>query len=898
MSPGVQGRWTWQAVADTFLEYFRERGHTIVPGSSLVPAGDPTLLFTNAGMVQFKDVFVGREQRSYRRAASLQKCMRVQGKHNDLDNVGPSPRHHTFFFMLGNFSFGDYFKQEAVAYAWDLLTARYGIPPDRLVITVHHADHEAAQAWRAVGVPSERVVAMGDATNFWMMADVGPCGPTSELHYDWGPEHCTCGRPDCSVALDNGCLRWLEVWNLVFMQYEQQPDGARVPLPRPGVDTGMGLERIASVLQGVNDDYGTDLFAPLLDRLQALVGHDDAHRQAHQVAYRVMADHGRAMTFLMADGVVPGNEGRGYVLRMIMRRAMRFARAAGITRPLLADLAGAVVDLMKDRYPELASQRGFIQAMAGQEEERFAQTLSVGLQKLDELLAATVARGHSVLDGADVFRLYDTYGFPLEMTRDVARERGLTVDEAGFARALQAQRDRARAAQAFGPRPDERRYTPLVEAGIASEFIGYRRLRGRARVLALLVQGQQAPEADAGTEVEVVLDRTPFYPEGGGQVGDAGQLLGRDGEVEVEDTQRPLPGLIVHRGRVVRGRVRVGQSVRAVVDERRRWDIMRNHTATHLLHRALREIVGEHARQAGSLVAPDRLRFDFVHTAPLTEAQRAAVEERVNETILADLPVRARWMTLEDALNLGAVALFGEKYGDRVRVVSIADYSRELCGGTHLSRTSQVGLFAITAETGVAAGIRRVEAVTGRGVLALLRRQDATLRALAERLRAGPDDLVERVVRLLDREQELERELRAARARASSAEPVPAVVLDGTTVVVAETDLDEPADLRLEADRLRARLDRERVAGVVVVASSRSGAVVVTRTTAVTPPVDAGRLARLLVERFGGRGGGRPALGQGGLRDRTRVGEMVRVSRDPEFLRALMEQAREEAGAP
>ncbi|MDR7402464.1 MAG: alanine--tRNA ligase [Armatimonadota bacterium] len=888
-------RWPWQVVADTFLEYFRERGHTIVPSSSLVPAGDPTLLFTNAGMVQFKDVFLGREQRSYRRAASLQKCMRVQGKHNDLDNVGPSPRHHTFFFMLGNFSFGDYFKREAVAYAWDLLTGRYGLDPDRLVVTVHHADREAAEAWREVGVPSERVVAMGDATNFWMMAETGPCGPTSELHYDWGPEHCTCGRADCSVALDNGCLRWLEVWNLVFMQYEQRPDGTRVPLPRPGVDTGMGLERITSVLQGVNDDYATDLFTPLLDRLQVLLGHDAAGRHAHRVAYRVLADHGRAMAFLMADGVVPGNEGRGYVLRMVMRRAMRFARAAGVSHPLLADLADAVVDLMGERYPELASQREFIRTVARQEEERFAQTLAAGLQKLDELVAATLARGHRVLAGEDVFRLYDTYGFPLEMTRDVARERGLTVDESGFARALEAQRERARAAQAFGLRPDERRYAALAEAGVTSEFIGYRRLRARARVLAVLVPDGQVQEAREGAEVEVVLDRTPFYPEGGGQVGDTGVLAGRDGEVEVTDTQRPLPGLIVHRGRVVRGRIRAGQSVRAAVDQARRWDIMRNHTATHLLHRALREVLGEHARQAGSLVAPDRLRFDFVHTAPLTAAQRAAVEERVNEQILADLPVRARWMSLEDALRLGAVALFGEKYGDRVRVVSIADYSRELCGGTHLSRTSQAGLFKVTAESGVAAGIRRVEAVTGRGVLALLRQQEATLRALSERLRAGPEELVERVARLLERERDLERELRTARARASAVEAVPAVVLDGTTVVVADTDLEEPADLRAEADRLRARLDQQRVAGVVVVASSRSGAVVATRTTAVTPPVDAGRLVRLLVERFGGRGGGRPTLGQGGLRDRALVGEMVRASRDPAFLRTLLEQAREEA---
>src|SRR2546428_79563 len=632
-----QTHMNWRSVADAFLEFFRTRDHVVVPSSPLVPAGDPTLLFTNAGMVQFKDVFLGRERRAYTRAATLQKCMRVQGKHNDLDNVGPSPWHHTFFQMLGNFSFGEYFKPEAVAYAWELMTKGYGVDPPQLTITVHTTDQDAAAAWRAVGVPDSRILRLGDTTNFWMMADVGPCGPTSELHYDWGPQHCTCGRSDCSVALDNGCLRWLEIWNLVFMQFDQRADGTRLPLPKPGVDTGMGLERIASVLQDTHDDYRTDLFLPLMDRLQRILGHPDRQRAEHTVAYRVMADHGRAMTFLMADGIVPGNEGRSYVLRMIMRRAMRVGRSAG---------------------------------------------------------------------------------------------------------GLEAERERARAARSWGGgRGEDRRYAQVVRKGISTEFVGYTKHAARARIVAVLVDGDPVGEADTGAQVEVILDRTPFYAEGGGQVGDAGRVRASTGAVEVVDTQRPAGELIVHRGRVASGTIRAGQSVRAEVDVPRRWDIMRNHTATHLLHRALREVLGEHARQAGSLVAPDRLRFDFVHLAALTSEQRGAIERRVNEQILADLPVRAQWMSYEEATRLGAMALFGEKYGDRVRVISVGAYSRELCGGTHLSRTSQAGLFKITAESGVAAGVRRIEAVTGRGAYALLTRQESILNALSQELNAESEAL-------------------------------------------------------------------------------------------------------------------------------------------------------------
>ncbi|MDQ7844817.1 MAG: alanine--tRNA ligase, partial [Armatimonadota bacterium] len=859
-------------------------------------AGDPTLLFTNAGMVQFKDTFLGLERRPYLRAATLQKCMRVQGKHNDLETVGPSPWHHTFFLMLGNFSFGDYFKREAIAYAWELMTAIYGIDPSRLVLTIFKDDDEAFQAWRALEIPAARIFRMDEKTNFWMMADVGPCGPTSELHYDWGPERCTCGRPDCSVALDNGCLRWLEVWNLVFMQFDQRPDGTRVPLPRPGVDTGMGLERLVTVLQGTRDVYGTDLFLPLMDRLQAILGHDRRRREEHEVAYRVMADHGRAMTFLLADGVVPGNEGRSYVLRMIMRRAMRFCRSTGTTAPFLAELAGAVAEEMGDVYPELRAQREFIEAAARAEEERFTQTLTNGLERLEELLDRTAEAGARVLPGEEVFRLYDTYGFPLEMTKDVARERGLEVDETGFARAMEAQRERARAAQAFTLPADDGRYARLAAEGITTEFVGYRRHRLRARIRALLVRGRPAERAAAGDEVEVVLDRTPFYAEGGGQVGDTGELVTADGRVEVRDTRRGPGGIIVHLGLVQDGAIRVGQTCRATIDVARRLDIMRNHTATHLLHKALREVLGEHARQAGSLVAPDRLRFDFIHLAPLSAEQRQAIEVRVNEQITADLPVRAQWLSYEEAVARGAMALFGEKYGDRVRMVSIDHYSRELCGGTHLARTGQIGLFKVTAESGVAAGVRRIEAVTGRGALDLVIRQERALRAIAEQLRTTPEEAPERVRRLSEQIRELERRLRAgaepSREEVALRGEAAAVTVDGTRVVVLDVQADDAEALRRQADRLREVFDARTEPAVIVLASTTSGRLVATRTRKASPPVHAGALLRSLAEEFGGSGGGRPDLGQGGLRDPARVRDLVARGRDPAFLAAHLARGR------
>ena len=895
---------TGAEIRETFLRYFEGQGHTRVRSASLVPADDPTLLFTNAGMVQFKDVFLGLEQRPYLRATTVQKCMRVSGKHNDLESVGPSPRHHTFFEMLGNFSFGDYFKRDAARFALELVTGSFGLPLDRLVFTVFQDDDEAAGAWAALGVPPGQVVRMGEQTNFWMMGDVGPCGPTSELYYDRGPEACTCGRPDCRVALDNGCGRWVEFWNLVFMEFNQAPGGARTALPKPGVDTGMGLERIASILQNVSTNYDTDLFLPILDGIQTrILGHSAAQRSVHTVAYRVLADHGRAMTFLVADGVMPGNEGRNYVLRMIVRRAMRFARrmisedpgvrSAGGAEPLLPRIADEVIAVMGTAYPELAQQRSYIRQVLAGEETRFERTLDAGLARLDVLIADARARGSSVLSGPEVFRLYDTYGFPPDLTRDVAREHGMQIDEDGFASEMERQRERSRGALAFKfEAPDRTAYADLRDAGVETAFVGYDALEAEARVLAVLVRGNRVPAVEAGEDAEVVCDRTPFYAEAGGQVGDTGEILGPGGTVSVGDTQRPVPGLWVHHGRVTAGRLREGDSVRLVVNAARREDIARNHTATHLLHRALREILGEHARQAGSLVAPDRLRFDFIHTAALTQDELARIEDRVSAQILDALPVATAVMPYRDALEAGATALFGEKYGDEVRVVSIDGYSRELCGGTHVRETSEIGLFLVTSEGSVGAGVRRLEAVTGRGALDRLRAAQTKLSEAAAELRVAPEALPERIRQLEQRRRAVER--RVERARMGAAVPDleglirSARDVEGIAVVGVMVSGADQASLRALGDRMKPRLP----SGVIVAAGRVDGRielVVMATAGAVERGAAASRVMQALNRRLGTRGGGRPELAQGGGGDPERLAGAIEAL--PEIVREVLAEA-------
>ncbi|HEY8449168.1 MAG TPA: alanine--tRNA ligase, partial [Bacillota bacterium] len=703
-----------------FLSYFERQDHRIVRSSSLIPKDDPTLLFTNAGMVQFKDVFTGKERLPFKRAATAQKCMRAGGKHNDLDNVGKTARHHTFFEMLGNFSFGDYFKRDAIRFCWEFLTGELGLPPERLYATIFRDDDEAFALWQELtAIPAERIVRLGEKDNFWAMGDTGPCGPCSEVVIDRGAEY-ACG-PDC--ALDTcGCDRWLELWNLVFMQFERKPDGSLEPLPRPSIDTGMGLERIAAVLQDVPSNYETDLFRPLIEATERLTGRR-YERGEGGFPFRVIADHVRAATFLIADGVFPSNEFRGYVLRRILRRAVRFGKLLGLEEPFLYRLVPVVGQIMGEAYPEVVERADYVGDVIQKEEERFHRTLEQGMDMLETLLERARAEGRNQLDGEAAFMLYDTYGLPIDLTEDAAAERGLTVDRAGFEAALEAQRARARRAREDAEAAAD---APLVQALAdvpPTEFVGYEQLAAPATVLAIVRGEARVAEAagDAGP-IGILLDRTPFYAEAGGQVGDTGRLVGDGVEVAIDDV-KALPGARrLHLGRVVRGTLREGLRLQAEVDAARRWNIMRNHTATHLLHKALKVVLGEHANQAGSLVAPDRLRFDFTHLEALTPDQLTRIEDLVNDQILKGVPVTAYYTSLREAREAGAMALFGEKYGDEVRVVKIGDFSLELCGGTHVANTGQVGLFKVIAESSVGSGARRIEALTGPAALTYVRR--------------------------------------------------------------------------------------------------------------------------------------------------------------------------------
>ncbi len=863
----------------SFLNYFKSKGHRIVPSSSLIPGNDPTLLFTNAGMVQFKDVFLGTEKRDYQRATTAQKCMRVAGKHNDLENVGPSPRHHTFFEMLGNFSFGDYFKAGAIAYAWEYLTEHLGLPPDRLAATVYTEDDEAASLWQEIaGLPAARIGRLGAKSNFWEMGDTGPCGPNSEIFYDRGRKYCTCGLPDCTpvTADKHDCERWWEVWNLVFMQFNRNPDRSLTPLPKPSVDTGMGFERIVSVLQGVDSNYDTDLFLPMIHRTQELLGDSDAAAREKQIGYRVIADHSRATAFLIADGVLPGNIGRSYVLRLILRRAARYGRLMGFHDVFMPEIVRVVIDVMGAHYQELVQRRDFILAAVAQEEERFLQTLDTGLGLFDGLARRLSAAGETVVPGEEAFRLYDTYGFPLDLTRDVARERGLTVDEDGFRRALEAQRQRARAAQHFEMDEEAELFRQLELP--ATEFVGYETTEATSEVLALVTGGEAVSEAREGQSVEVVLARTPFYGESGGQVGDAGVLETPTGRVAVSDTRHPLPHLTAHIGRVVAGPIILGQVATARVDAERRLDIARNHTATHLLHRALREVLGEHARQAGSLVSPERLRFDFTHLAALTDEELARVQALVNAHIRDNLPVSVEVKSYQEALQSGAVALFGEKYGDVVRLVKAGDYSRELCGGTHLAATGQIGLFWILSEGSIGAGLRRIEAVTGRGAEAYLRQQVDQLRQVAELLETKPAQAVARAAEVVEQLRAQQREIEQLR-RELAQRQVEALLpqvqqVSGIPVLAARVPAVDMNNLREFTDLLRDRLG----AAVVVlgaVIADRPALVASIAPELVGRGLNAVKLVQAAAQVVGGGGGGRPTMAQAGGKDVARLDEAL-----------------------
>ena len=845
-----------------FLDYFKRHGHQIVRSSSLVPHDDPTLLFINAGMVQFKRVFLGEDKRGYVRATTSQKCVRAGGKHNDLENVGYTARHHTFFEMLGNFSFGDYFKPRAVEFAWDLLTRGFNLPADKLWASIYLDDEEAYELWRTqVGLPDARIVRFGEKDNFWSMGDTGPCGPCSEIIIDRG-EGYGCGRPECTVGCE--CDRYLEIWNLVFMQFNRDAAGTMTRLPKPSIDTGMGLERIVSVVQNVSTNYDTDLIRPIIARAEELTGRGFGQDPATDVAMKVIADHSRAAAFLIGDGILPSNEGRGYVLRRIMRRAIRYGRNIGLDRPFLHETTRVVFDIMKPAYPELSEAAAFITNVVQNEEVRFRHTLDTGLRLLNDTLAELKGQGRTEVPGAVIFKLYDTFGFPADIVRDVVRDEHMRLDMDGFEREMEGQRAKSRTVTAFTRIGDA--YTSLSAGGFKPEFVGYNLLSCESNVRLLVANEQQTAEAVAGTEVAVVTERTPFYAESGGQVGDAGRIIGPEGEVQVTDTVKDPTGLIIHKGRVRSGRLRQGDTVSLLVDADARAATELNHTATHILHAALRSVLGEHVKQAGSLVSPDRLRFDFTHFSQVDPDTLAQIESLVNDRVRANAPTEIEEMAAEEAFQTGAMALFEEKYGDRVRVIALADFSKELCGGTHTGRTGNIGLFKIVSEASVAAGVRRIEAVTGRAAVEFMQQSERALQEAAHLLREKPEALTARIAKLLADTKGLEREIEQLKGRLSAVAVAGAADeardVAGVSVLVKKVEADSPALLRDLLDRYK---DKMR-SGVVVLGSVSDSKVMLI--AGVTPDLagryHAGNIIKQVAAVVGGRGGGRPDMAQAG----------------------------------
>ena len=858
-------KFTTSQIRSDFLEFFKGKGHTIVPSAPLVPGNDPTLLFTNSGMVQFKDVFLGAEKRSYVRAADVQRCLRAGGKHNDLDQVGYTARHHTFFEMLGNWSFGDYFKKDAIAWAWELLTQVWKLPAERLLVTVYQTDDEAYALWRdMVGIPEERIVRIGDnkgapfaSDNFWQMAETGPCGPCTEIFYDHG-DHIAGGPPG---SPDEDGDRFIEIWNLVFMQFDRQPDGTLVPLPAPCVDTGMGLERLAAILQHVHTNYEIDLFQALIRKASELTGMADLENKS----LRVIADHIRACSFLIVDGVLPSNEGRGYVLRRIIRRALRHGWMLGVRQPFFSKLVPTLVEQMGVAYPELPAQADTVVRALQAEEERFAETLDSGMKIFDDV-AAKVSNG--VIPGVDAFRLYDTYGFPLDLTQDIARERDLIVDIEGFNAAMDTQRETARAAGKFGG--GVTLSADLVATLKPTVFLGYDRLQADdLTVVAILKDGRPVESAKAGDDVIVLTNQTPFYAESGGQVGDNGTLSGAGVQVDVSDTQKFAGQFHGHVGKLTAGSLKVGDMLSGQVDGQRRGATILNHSATHLLHAALREVLGTHVQQKGSLVAPDRLRFDFSHFAPISAEDLAIIERKVNEQVRANNAAEVHNMGMQEALDFGAMALFGEKYGEHVRVLKMGDYSTELCGGTHVSRTGDIGLFKITSEGGVSSGVRRIEAVTGQGALDYVAHEEAQLSEAAALLGGNAGDVVDKIRQLGERQKKLERELEALKAKQAAGATADlggaAVEVNGIKILAARLEGFDAKALRDAIDRLKQQLGD----AVIVLAGTQDGkaALVAGVNGSAMGKVKAGELLAHIASQIGGKGGGRPDLAQGGGED-------------------------------
>jgi alanyl-tRNA synthetase len=859
---------TGHEIRQRFLDFFAARGHRVVPSSSLVPANDPTLLFTNAGMNQFKDVFLGLEKRDYRRAASSQKCVRAGGKHNDLENVGYTRRHHTFFEMLGNFSFGDYFKAEAIEFAWDLITKDWALPKDRLYITIFREDDDAERLWQSVaGVPKNRIFRLDEADNFWQMGETGPCGPCSEIHYDLGPEAADPGREHEPFPSDAGG-RYFEIWNLVFMQYDRDASGKLTPLPRPSIDTGMGLERVAAVLQGKISNYDTDLLLPIIHRGAELFGNVAYGADPKtDTALRIASDHARATTFLIHDGVLPSNDGRGYVLRKIMRRAMRHARMVGVEDPFLYELTGFVAELMRPAYPDLMESVQRVARVVKDEEHRYATTFLVAEKEFNDTVKSLAG---TVLPGAVAFKLYDTYGLALDEQEDMAHERGLSIDREGFEREMDEQRRRARASWkgaekgAIAPA-----YQALLEKG-RTRFVGYDHLESHARVIGLLVDQQPVDHIEPGTRAELVLDETPFYAETGGQVGDQGALFSETGQklADVETTYPAIPGLSVHRI-TAHAPIRVGDELWARVSDPVRHATMRNHTATHLLHAALRKVLGSHVKQAGSVVAPDRLRFDFTHYTAVDQAELEEVERLMNREILENIAVDTEVMPLDVAVGTGAMALFGEKYGDRVRVVSIPDFSKELCGGTHVSRTGDIGVCKVVHEGSISAGVRRIEAITGERAVERYQQANDALKRIAEMMKVSEPELVEQVEKMLAREHALEKQVdqlknKVAQSAAGDLESQ-ARTIKSVRVLAAQLDGMDRAQLRALADSLR---NKWKTAVVVLASAEDSNVSIISAVTKdLTAKVHAGKLVGTVAQAVGGKGGGRPDMAEGGGKD-------------------------------
>lgn len=841
-----------------FIRYFEQQGHRAVPSAPLIPQADPTLLFTNAGMNQFKRVFLGEETRAYQRAVTVQKCLRAGGKHNDLENVGYTRRHHTFFEMLGNFSFGDYFKEDAIRFGWEFLTSVVGLSKDRMWITIFREDDEADRLWRKIGVSPSRIVRCGEKDNFWQMADTGPCGPCSELHFDQGPSVPGDDRPNGEGD------RVIEIWNLVFMQFNRDSAGTLNPLPKPSIDTGMGLERLTAVAQGRLSNYDSDLFAPLLSAIGRRAGAEYGAAEQADRSMRVIADHLRAITFLMADGVLPSNEGRGYVLRRILRRAARHGRLLGITEPFLHELTATVVDHMGEAYHELRPAAGTVAEATRGEEERFIATLDQGLPILNDMLSKVKASGQPALHGTEIFKLYDTYGFPMDLIAEACREQGVTLDETGFEAAIEEQRTRARKTGGFESETARPVLSEVAARAGTTSFVGYDRLESEGIVQALLKGDRLIKEAREGDEIELVLDVTPFYAEGGGQAGDQGVLTGTDGRVEIRETTRPVPTLIVHKGVVTSGQIREGERLQLLVNPRTRQDAARNHTATHLVHAALRDLLGPHVKQYGSLVAPNRLRFDFAHFRPMSSRDIDEIESIVNEQVRQDQPVQTAVMGVQDAVAAGALAFFGDKYGDQVRVVQIDTFSKELCGGTHCWRTGEIGLFRIVSESGVAAGVRRIECLTGSGALDSLKRLEADVRELSDLLKVAPAEVVARTRKLTEQLKDKERELADVKLKmaSTSSGDAQARAINGVQVHTQRTDGLDVNGMRALADQLRDKLR----SGVVALGAANDGKVslLVVVTKDLVGRLKAGELIKEMAVEVGGTGGGRPEMAQAG----------------------------------